>query len=825
MHAPAGTTRLVFDRRSPIEHRLDLRILRDVRASVRHRLQQNLSLALTGPRPLALLKARLSVVTLVRFLLEPSLIVGTLAVVVLLKGEPYEGPFLLLALFVFALTFPGSAHLHASWSALLRAVLMSWFLFSSSLLLIGYATDCLTVFPLRVMIDWFVATPFVVFAGHLMLRFGLPKVLTADSAQARVLIVGANEIGQRLAGTIRDNPLLGMRVIGFVDDRAADRLHVHADGVIGQFNELAQLVASYGVDRLYLALPMASQPRILFLLEDLRDTTVSIYFVPDIFVADLIQARVDEIGGIPVVAVCESPFYGVNGIVKRLSDFVFASIILILIAPLMLAIAIGVKLSSPGPVIFRQRRYGLDGKEIYIYKFRSMTVCEDGSNFSQARPRDPRVTGFGAFIRKYSMDELPQFINVLQGRMSVVGPRPHPVSLNEAYRKIIKGYMVRHKVKPGVTGWAQVNGLRGLTDTIEKMKSRVDYDLEVEDVVSRAGCADYRAYDLHRFDRTRCVLIVSLLPLRSASSSSRASWVAREMQFSARVVLASVIAASLAACGGSDEQKAPTPLAAKVNGKEITVRQIDTVLTRTTNLGPELEAGAKWWILDRLIDQQLARQRAIEKKLDREPSVAHAIEEAKSEILARAYLQQVTADIAAPTPEYLQQYYSQHPELFAERRIYSVEEIAAAASEGLLAALRERLSAGGSLESVADWLRERNIRFERNLRVAAAEQLPQSILAIVYRARDEDIQVAEGNGMLLVIRLVASRAAPIDQTSALAIAKRLLHDQLIREGAAREIQQLKARAKIEYGGEFVYRAPPGVLPDAVTARSVPASAN
>jgi putative colanic acid biosysnthesis UDP-glucose lipid carrier transferase len=143
----------------------------------------------------------------------------------------------------------------------------------------------------------------------------------------------------------------------------------------------------------------------------------------------------------------------------------------------LLAVAVGVKLSSPGPVIFRQRRYGLDGQEIVVYKFRSMTVTEDGAVVRQATRADGRVTRFGAFLRRYSLDELPQFINVLQGRMSIVGPRPHAVAHTEMYRKRIRGYMIRHKVKPGITGWAQVNGLRGETSTLDRMEQRIAYDL------------------------------------------------------------------------------------------------------------------------------------------------------------------------------------------------------------------------------------------------------------------------------------------------------------------------------------------------------------
>jgi putative colanic acid biosysnthesis UDP-glucose lipid carrier transferase len=179
-----------------------------------------------------------------------------------------------------------------------------------------------------------------------------------------------------------------------------------------------------------------------------------------------------------VVAIRESPFMGINSTVKRTSDIVFSSIILLLMLPVMMLVAIAVRLTSKGPVIFRQRRYGLYGEEIIVYKFRSMTVSDDGESIQQARRNDARLTSIGAFLRRSSLDELPQFVNVLQGRMSIVGPRPHAVAHNEQYRKLIRGYMLRHKVKPGITGWAQVNGLRGETEVLEKMEARVQYDLD-----------------------------------------------------------------------------------------------------------------------------------------------------------------------------------------------------------------------------------------------------------------------------------------------------------------------------------------------------------
>jgi len=192
----------------------------------------------------------------------------------------------------------------------------------------------------------------------------------------------------------------------------------------------------------------------------------------------LIQARSGEIHGIPVVAMCETPFYGYRGVTKRLTDIGLSVTILLLFLPLLMLIALLVKLTSPGPVIFKQRRYGLDGREIAVYKFRTMTVTEDGGEIRQASKSDSRITRIGGILRRTSMDELPQLINVLQGRMSLVGPRPHAVAHNEEYRKLIKGYMMRHKVLPGITGLAQVNGCRGETSQLEEMEARVNYDLD-----------------------------------------------------------------------------------------------------------------------------------------------------------------------------------------------------------------------------------------------------------------------------------------------------------------------------------------------------------
>jgi len=417
---------------------------------------------------------------LVNAALDPLIAIGALAMSALVLGERLDSAYLILALIVFALTFPGRAiDPSGSVPSLFRHVVFNWLLVIGLLLLVGWVTRTLGHFDPRVIVFWSIATPLALFGAHLLVPVALPRLMAAPQMQRVAVIVGNGELGRRLAARIKGSPSLGIRVAGYFDDRSTERLgESDRVGHLGSLAQLSDFAKSHRVDLVYITLPMASQPRIRKLIEDLHDTTASIYFTPDVFLFDMIQASIDSIGDIPLVAICETPFRGINGVVKRASDLVLASAILLLIAPVMLAIAAGVKLSSAGPVLFKQRRYGLDGHEIVVYKFRSMTVSEDGGVVRQATRIDQRVTRFGAFLRRSSLDELPQFINVVQGRMSVVGPRPHAVAHNEMYRKLIRGYMIRHKVKPGITGWAQVSGLRGETDTLDKMQARIAYDLD-----------------------------------------------------------------------------------------------------------------------------------------------------------------------------------------------------------------------------------------------------------------------------------------------------------------------------------------------------------
>ncbi|MBY0364847.1 MAG: undecaprenyl-phosphate glucose phosphotransferase [Proteobacteria bacterium] len=418
-----------------------------------------------------------SVESLIAAFLEPGIIVGSFLAVSGHFDEPLMRPALTLCLLVFALTFPGRNRFNDHPASALVDVVSSWLMLLSILFLCGYATNSLHYFEDRVLIWWAVITPIVqivaVEAGRRVQRWRA----SAPGSRRTAVVVGAGPLGHKLARALRESQ--GVICLGYFDDRSRDRLHPAAgEELLGRLSELSDYVRSHGVREVYITLPLGSQPRIVELLEQVQGTTASLFFVPDVFGISIIQGRLQDISGVPVVGICETPFTGTNQLVKRLSDIVLASLILVLISPILLVLAIGVKLSSPGPIIFKQRRNGLDGEEIIVYKFRSMRTLDNGNVVKQATKDDPRITRFGAIIRRTSLDELPQFINVLQGRMSIVGPRPHAVAHNEEYRKLIKAYMVRHKVKPGITGWAQVNGLRGETDTIDKMKARVEYDLE-----------------------------------------------------------------------------------------------------------------------------------------------------------------------------------------------------------------------------------------------------------------------------------------------------------------------------------------------------------
>ena len=427
----------------------------------------------------AFFSAPQSVTSLVAAFLEPSLTVLVFLLATVAFGQPVLRSDLALCVLVIALTFPGRNRFKDRLLNAATGIVGSWAALLLILWLCGYATNSLSFFSKDVLLSWGLATPILLWLAVATGRTILRRRAAQPGLRHSAVVVGAGPLGAKVARALLEDRAEGRDFLGWFDDRTDARVHTDASGtMLGSLKDVAPYILANAVKDVYITLPLGSQPRILELLKSVQGTTASIYFVPDVFGISIIQGRLQDMNGVPVVGICETPFTGTNELVKRASDVVLASIILVLTAPLLAVIALGVKLGSPGPVIFKQRRNGLDGSEIWVFKFRSMLTQDNGAVVTQATKDDARVTPFGAFLRRTSLDELPQFINVLQGHMSIVGPRPHAVAHNDMYRELIRAYMVRHKVKPGITGWAQINGLRGETETIDKMKARVEFDLE-----------------------------------------------------------------------------------------------------------------------------------------------------------------------------------------------------------------------------------------------------------------------------------------------------------------------------------------------------------
>lgn len=414
-------------------------------------------------------------------------IIGNVWLISTLLGQDFELPYQVLAILMGAFGFitlrrydlltpwmpgrQGSVGTRMYWT---------WVMLVGTILLLGYATQWSEYFSRKVLLVWFVTTPFVLLLLH-KLSVLIAKGLLPHLVRRRTcVLVFVNESARGLARNLRKSPSYEM--VGFFEDRDMDRTGGPLEGApyLGKARSVAQYVRDHSIDVVFIVLPDDGGRRALNLLDELGDTTASVYYVPDFLIINLFEAQVREIEGITVLEVAETPFYGADGMLKQLFDFVFSFSVLVMLAPLMLTIAIIIKLTSKGPIIFSQKRYGLNGQRFWVYKFRSMYTGDvnPNSDVQQASRGDPRITPIGRFIRRTSIDELPQFFNVLKGEMSVVGPRPHTVAHNEYYRKAVKRYMVRHKVKPGLTGWAQVHGLRGETAQLERMEERIRYDLD-----------------------------------------------------------------------------------------------------------------------------------------------------------------------------------------------------------------------------------------------------------------------------------------------------------------------------------------------------------
>lgn len=329
-----------------------------------------------------------------------------------------------------------------------------------------------------VLVGWLVSTPLLLVVSRYGLRILLSHLKRLGIHNRNIAIVGITDTGLKFAEAVNQQPESGLQVAGFysveLDNTALPSTYENIGGV----NDLLEAARSGTWDQIYLALPNQNQSFSSHLISQLADTITPVRLIPDNFTHALLHNKYLEIADTPVLCIYDAPLSVQSAFVKRAEDLIIGSLLLVLLLPIMAIIAVAVKVSSPGPVLFKQSRHGLRGEEFQVWKFRTMSVCENGSVIKQATRNDARVTKVGAFLRKTSLDELPQFFNVIQGHMSIVGPRPHAVAHNEAYRALIPGYMMRHMMKPGITGWAQVNGWRGETDTLYKMQKRVECDME-----------------------------------------------------------------------------------------------------------------------------------------------------------------------------------------------------------------------------------------------------------------------------------------------------------------------------------------------------------
>ncbi|MBN7824704.1 undecaprenyl-phosphate glucose phosphotransferase [Bowmanella dokdonensis] len=393
----------------------------------------------------------------------------------------------LIPLFVCIVGYMVSAEaldLYRSWRTsstilMIRMTAVAWLLTGLVTLSCAYFFAHLIPYPNRFILTWLLGL-FPVLTGWRLLFRRLLRAYRKNGHNTRTaIVIGSNKLAYSLARQLEDNEHLGIRFAGFFDDRDEQRLPYELrEQTLGSIEEAIEKARANEVDYIYIAMPMSAEQRITDILQQCSDTTANVYIIPNFFIYNLLNSRWQTIGSLQILSIFDTPFEGPNHILKRMEDILLSSLILTLIALPMLVIAAAVKLTSPGPVIFKQTRYGLGGRPIIVYKFRSMTTQDNGNQVRQATRNDARITPLGAFLRRTSLDELPQFINVLQGRMSIVGPRPHAVAHNEEYRKLIEGYMLRHKVLPGITGWAQINGFRGETETVNKMMKRVEYDLD-----------------------------------------------------------------------------------------------------------------------------------------------------------------------------------------------------------------------------------------------------------------------------------------------------------------------------------------------------------
>ncbi|MFM0191723.1 undecaprenyl-phosphate glucose phosphotransferase [Paraburkholderia strydomiana] len=385
----------------------------------------------------------------------------------------------------FALAIFPAFGVYESWrgrSKLMLAgqVSLAWLIVQGSALVLMYSLHRIDFVSRLWFSYWTAVTGGLLISYRLITHAVLARARGAGMNLHQVAIVGSGSQCDAIIRRIESAPTTGFRATA-VYNTSPEKSPVTSTRVpvFDSVDALAEYIRTNDVHELWLMLSLSEEPLICSLVSEFRDDLVNIRFMPDVRSLALFEGSgVIDLLGVPAINLVASPLSANSMLKKEIFDRLFAAAALLCLAPVLLAIAIAVKLSSRGPVFFRQKRKGADGRVFTIYKFRSMRLhTEEKGTVKQATRNDPRVTKVGAFLRRTSLDELPQFFNVLRGDMSVVGPRPHALEHDDLYQKVVAGYINRYRIKPGITGWAQINGFRGETDRIEKMERRVEHDL------------------------------------------------------------------------------------------------------------------------------------------------------------------------------------------------------------------------------------------------------------------------------------------------------------------------------------------------------------
>lgn len=413
-------------------------------------------------------------------LFDVVLISGLLWFLCWLFERPWQNNSLAATLAVILFLFWGGiTKLYRSWRSQpmteeFSQIYKNWLGVIIVLLLLAFALKVNTQYSRLVMGIWFIATPLLLCLWRFSIRLLLRTLRNQGYNTRKVAVVGGGELGAKVVETINRSPWMGLRMFGIFDDRIPHKDRVVWSGSVqGNFEKLLDLAHAGKVDLIYITLPLNAAKRILTLLEKLADTTVSVYVVPELFISDLMQRRWVNLDIVPTISVFETSFFDLESLIKRFQDIIIASLLLLIAAVPMLFFAIAIKLSSPGPILIKKRRYGLDGRVIMVRRFRTTKMHDDENAVSQTNCDDSQFTKIGAFLKRNSLDELPQLINVLQGSMSIVGPKPYSIVDSELYYFMGRGYIFRHKVKPGIIAWDQVNG----SGSLEKIEKRVEQDL------------------------------------------------------------------------------------------------------------------------------------------------------------------------------------------------------------------------------------------------------------------------------------------------------------------------------------------------------------